>query len=176
MQLFDQLRDIACCSQISDRCETAFHLPVAASISRPLAPVRSATASDVAVSGVPQSTMLRRSLSCDVAASLTTAFTRAAPTTGSVSPDSNQDGRLLPAAALDFEAGDDPLRPERGARNAAGYDHRCKVDGTLRKAIGAGRYQELGKCLGDGHDGSKPSALGPGSASGTPGSAEEVGC
>src|SRR5262245_29235431 len=26
MQLFDQLRDIACHSQISDRCEAAFHL------------------------------------------------------------------------------------------------------------------------------------------------------
>jgi len=86
------------------------------------------------------------------------------------------DGRLRPAATLDFEAADDPRRldvaAERGASNGAGDDHRCKVDGTIRKIIGADRYQELGKCLRDGHGGSQTTALGPGSASGTPGSAE----
>jgi hypothetical protein len=35
----------------------------------------------------------------------------------------------------------------RAAERGAGDDHRCKVDGTLRQVIGAGRHQELGKCL-----------------------------
>ena len=45
---------------------------MAASTSAPLAPVRSAKASAVAVSGVPAWTMLRRSLSSEAAASLST--------------------------------------------------------------------------------------------------------
>ncbi len=63
---------------------------MAARTSLPLAPVFSATASEVAQAVVPACTMLRRSLSSDAAASLMTAFTRAAAATGSFSAAPNQ--------------------------------------------------------------------------------------
>jgi hypothetical protein len=63
---------------------------MAASTSWPLAPVFSATASEAAHAVVPEWTMLRRSLSSEAAASLITAFTRAAAATGTFSAAPNQ--------------------------------------------------------------------------------------
>jgi hypothetical protein len=62
--------------------------------------MRSAIASEVAVSGEPACTMLRRSLSSDAAASLATALTCAASATGSFPLSSNQsDASARPALA-----------------------------------------------------------------------------
>ena len=67
----------------------------------PDAPVFSATANETAVSDVPACTVLRKSLSSDAAASLIIALTRAALTSGSFGPASNQiDASAWPPRAL----------------------------------------------------------------------------
>ena len=63
---------------------------MAANTSWPLAPVRSAMASEVETSVVPAWTIFRKSLSSEAAASLMTALTCAASATGSLGPVSNQ--------------------------------------------------------------------------------------
>src|SRR5271156_4678836 len=63
---------------------------MAVNTASPLALSRSANASEAAVRGVPACTMLRKSLSSEAAASLSTALTWIALATGNFSPASNQ--------------------------------------------------------------------------------------
>ncbi len=137
---------------------------MAASTSCPEAPVRSATASAVAVSGVPQWTMLRRSLSSDAAASLISALARAAAATGSFDSVLEPHRSVGPPASLDLEVADDPGRVDiataGGAGQRAGDDHRRQIDRPIGQILKPGRDDELGEGLGDGGVGHSSPLLG----------------